>query len=94
MTSLALGRAGPRIVDIYPETGQLLRHATEVTAVDASAEMLAIAAAQVDHERVRFIQADLFSWKPDRQDVVFIGFWLPHVPLERLIPFGQWWPTP
>lgn len=64
-------------------TGQLLRHATDVTAVDASPEMLAIAAARVGGERVRFIQADLFTWVPDRRyDVVFIGFWLSHVPLE------------
>ena len=54
-------------------TGQLLRHATEVTAIDASPEMLAIAAARVGDERVRFIQADLFAWKPDRRyDVVFL----------------------
>lgn len=41
-------------------TGQLLRHATDVTAVDASPEMLAIAAArtrEVGGERVRFIRA-------------------------------------
>ena len=36
-------------------TGQLLRYATDVTAVDASPEMLAIAAARVGTERVRFI---------------------------------------
>ncbi len=36
-------------------TGHLLRHATDVTAVDASPEMLAIAAARVGTERVRFI---------------------------------------
>jgi len=69
-------------------TGQLLRHAAEVTAVDASREMLAIAAARIGSERVRFIQADLFTWKPDRRyDVVFIGFWLSHVPLERFESF-------
>jgi len=69
-------------------TGQLLRHAAELTAVDASPEMLAIAAARVGDERVRFVQADLFSWKPDRRyDVVFIGFWLSHVPLERFESF-------
>src|SRR5580693_3270357 len=69
-------------------TGQLLRHATDVTAVDASPEMLAIAAARVGGERVRFVQADLFSWAPDRRyDVVFIGFWLSHVPLERFASF-------
>jgi 2-polyprenyl-3-methyl-5-hydroxy-6-metoxy-1,4-benzoquinol methylase len=69
-------------------TGQLLRHATEVTAVDASAEMLAIAAARTGSERVRFIQADLFTWEPDgRYDVVFMGFWLSHVPAERFESF-------
>jgi SAM-dependent methyltransferase len=69
-------------------TGQLLRHATDVTAVDASPEMLAIAAARVGIERVRFIQADLFTWKPDRlYDVVFFGFWLSHVPSQRFASF-------
>ena len=69
-------------------TGHLLRYATDVTAVDASPEMLAIAAARFGHERVRFIQADLFTWRPDRRyDVVFIGFWLSHVPAERFASF-------
>jgi SAM-dependent methyltransferase len=69
-------------------TRRLLRYATEVTAVDASAEMLAIAAAQTGGERVRFVRADLFGWSPDRRyDVVFIGFWLSHVPLERFESF-------
>jgi demethylmenaquinone methyltransferase/2-methoxy-6-polyprenyl-1,4-benzoquinol methylase len=70
-------------------TDQLLRHATDVTAVDASSEMLAIAAARVTSDRVRFGRADIFTWKPDRRyDVVFFGFWLSHVPLER---FGSFW---
>jgi SAM-dependent methyltransferase len=69
-------------------TGQLLRYATDVTAVDASPEMLAIAAARIGSERVRFVQADLFTWEPDRRyDVVFIGFWLSHVPAERFESF-------
>jgi SAM-dependent methyltransferase len=69
-------------------TGHLLRHAADVTAVDASPEMLAIAAARVGDARVRFIQADLFTWKPDRRyDVVFFGFWLSHVPAERFASF-------
>jgi SAM-dependent methyltransferase len=69
-------------------TSKLLRHATDVTAVDASPEMLAIAAARVGSQRVRFIQADLFTWKPGRQyDIVFIGFWLSHVPAERFESF-------
>ena len=69
-------------------TGHLLRHASEVTAVDASPEMLAIATARVGPERVRFVQADLFTWTPDRRyDVVFFGFWLSHVPAERFASF-------
>jgi len=69
-------------------TRQLLRYATDVTAVDASPEMLAIAGARIDSERVRFVQADLFTWQPDRRyDVVFIGFWLSHVPAERFESF-------
>jgi demethylmenaquinone methyltransferase/2-methoxy-6-polyprenyl-1,4-benzoquinol methylase len=69
-------------------TTQLLHHATDVTAVDASPEMLAIAAARVGKERVRFVAADLFHWQPDRRyDVVFFGFWLSHVPPERFASF-------
>ena len=69
-------------------TGQLLRHASDVTAVDASAEMLAVAAARLGAGRARLIQADLFDWTPERRyDVVFFGFWLSHVPLERFESF-------
>ena len=69
-------------------TGPLLRHATDVTAVDTSPEMLAIAAARIGSERVRFVQADLFAWQPARRyDVVFMGFWLSHVPAGRFESF-------
>jgi SAM-dependent methyltransferase len=69
-------------------TGQLLRHATDVTAVDASSDMLALASRRVGSARVRFVEADLFAWKPDRTyDVVFMGFWLSHVPDERFRSF-------
>lgn len=69
-------------------TGQLLRYAADVTAVDGSPEMLALAAARAGRDRVRFIQADLFTWRPDRRyDVVFSGFWLSHVPAERFASF-------
>jgi SAM-dependent methyltransferase len=67
---------------------QLLRHATSLTSLDASPEMLAIAAARFGDQRVRFVEADIFAWEPDRRyDVVFFGFWLSHVPLERFEPF-------
>lgn len=69
-------------------TAQLLRHATEVTAVDASPEMLAIASSRVGTDRVRFVEANIFDWRPDRRyDVVFFGFWISHVPLERFASF-------
>jgi SAM-dependent methyltransferase len=69
-------------------TGRLLRHATDVTAVDASPEMLALAAARTGSERVRIVRADLFTWTPDRRyDVVFFGFWISHVPAERFAAF-------
>lgn len=69
-------------------TEVLLRHATSVTAVDAAPEMLARAKARVGEGCVRFVQADLFSWRPDRRhDVVFFGFWLSHVPRDRFEAF-------
>ena len=69
-------------------TEQLLHHATDITAVDAAPEMIRIAADRVNSERVRFVQANIFEWEPDRRyDVVFLGFWLSHVPLERFASF-------
>jgi len=69
-------------------TEQLLRHAAEITTVDASPEMLGIASRRVESDRVRFVLADIFNWEPDRRyDVVFFGFWLSHVPLERFDAF-------
>jgi SAM-dependent methyltransferase len=70
-------------------TPLLLRHADTVTAVDASPEMLTIAARRVGAGgRVRFVEADLFRWRPDRTyDAAFFGFWLSHVPLERFASF-------
>jgi hypothetical protein len=52
--------------------------------------MLARAKARVGEERVRFVQADLFSWRPDRRhDVVLFGFWLSHVPRDRFDAFSR-----
>jgi SAM-dependent methyltransferase len=69
-------------------TAELLRHAGSVTALDASPEMLAIAADSVRDPRVTFARADLFAWTPAaRYDNVFFGFWISHVPLERFASF-------
>jgi hypothetical protein len=68
--------------------------AESVTAIDASPEMLAIASSRIGGDRrARFVQADLFLWRPDQlYDVVFFGFWLSHVPLERFRS-GRWSPS-
>ena len=69
-------------------TQQLIRHADNVTAVDAAPEMLARAEARVGEGRVRFVQANLFAWAPElKYDLVFFGFWLSHVPPERFDTF-------
>jgi len=80
------------LLELAPGTGnwtaQLLRTAATITAVDASSEMIAINQARVQRDRVIYVLADLFTWQPDRQyDGVFFGFWLSHVPLERLDEF-------
>jgi SAM-dependent methyltransferase len=66
----------------YPGVDQL-------TVVDASPETLAINRARVTNERVRYVEADLFTWRPDgAYDTLFFGFWLSHVPPER---FDEFW---
>jgi 2-polyprenyl-3-methyl-5-hydroxy-6-metoxy-1,4-benzoquinol methylase len=77
------------VLELAPGTGiwteRLARTATTVTAVDASAEMIEINRAKVQSEQVSYIQADLFAWRPERAyDAVFFGFWISHVPLERM----------
>ncbi len=70
----------------------LARHATSVTAVDASPEVLGINRARLREAgretAVRYVAADLFDWRPDAAyDAVFFGFWLSHVPPERFERF-------
>ncbi len=69
-------------------TERLARHAGALMAVDASPEMLAINRQKLGTTAVRYIQANLFDWKPEAQyDAVFFGFWLSHVPPERFASF-------
>ena len=74
-------------------TRSLVTTADHVTAVDASAETLEIAAAKVEAVAgacpVDFVVADVFEWRPARRyDVVFFSFWLSHVPEDR---FDEFW---
>lgn len=80
------------VLELAPGTGiwteKLVRTATSITAVDASMEMIAVNRAKVASERITYLQADLFSWRPERTyDGVFFGFFISHVPLERLDSF-------
>jgi ubiquinone/menaquinone biosynthesis C-methylase UbiE len=95
-----LGRFGPtgKVLELACGTGlwtvELARHATSVTAVDASPEVLGINRARIQeagHETpVRYVEADLFDWRPDAAyDAVFFGFWLSHVPPERFDAFWE-----
>ncbi|MEU9476051.1 class I SAM-dependent methyltransferase [Streptomyces sp. NPDC048191] len=69
-------------------TSRLAARARSVTAVDAAAEVLALARARTASPTVRFLQADLFEWQPPRRyDTVFFAFWLSHVPPARLPGF-------
>lgn len=69
-------------------TGHLLRHATDLTAVDATPEVLAIHRHKHPDAKIEYIEADLFAWQPPRQfDRVFVGFFLSHVPPEKFEAF-------
>ncbi|HEV7163261.1 MAG TPA: class I SAM-dependent methyltransferase [Solirubrobacteraceae bacterium] len=71
-------------------TQRLTEHAAQLTALDGSLEMLDLCRARVNDPRVRYLQADLFAWEPDRRyDVCFFGFWLSHVPEERFEAFWE-----
>jgi demethylmenaquinone methyltransferase/2-methoxy-6-polyprenyl-1,4-benzoquinol methylase len=62
-------------------TADLVAFADEITAVDGSKEMIGVARRRVTSPKVRFVQADVFSWGPDgRYDAVVFGFWLSHIP--------------
>ena len=80
------------VLELACGTGQWTRllaaRARSVTAVDAAAEVLALARARTAASTVEFVEADLFAWQPPRRyDTVFFAFWLSHVPPERLPRF-------
>ncbi|MEV0495633.1 class I SAM-dependent methyltransferase [Streptomyces atratus] len=80
------------VLELACGTGQwtkaLAARARSVTGVDVSDETLGIARARVASPNVQFIQADLFTWRPQRRyDTVFFAFWLSHIPPSRLPDF-------
>ncbi|MGI4792138.1 MAG: class I SAM-dependent methyltransferase [Janthinobacterium lividum] len=82
-----------RVLELACGTGQytqqIAHHAAELTALDASPEVLAINRARVSDTKARYVQADILNWTPDGKfDAVFFGFWLSHVPPDR---FNDFW---
>jgi len=68
---------------LAPRVGHLL-------ALDASPEVIAINRARVAAGNVAYALQDLFAWQPsERHDLVFMSFWLSHVPDERFDGFWR-----
>ena len=88
-----LADARPRsVLEVACGTGLFTRrlapHVETVTAVDASPEVIAINQSRVAASNVRYVEADLFTWRPqERYDCVFMSFWLSHVPHARFAAF-------
>ena len=83
-----------RVLELGAGTGQwtvlLAETATEVTALDASPEMLAINRERTGTDQVRHRVADAFALDASQAfDVVFFGFFLSHVPLSRFEVFWE-----
>jgi SAM-dependent methyltransferase len=90
-----LQRFEPRgdVLELACGTGLWTRHlvgyADTLTAVDGSAEVLAINRARVGHASVEYRQVDIFNWLPEPAsfDACVFSFWLSHVPEERFAAF-------
>jgi SAM-dependent methyltransferase len=79
-----------RVLELACGTGLWTRllapRAERLVAVDASARVIAANRARVADPRVEYVQADLFDWEPpsgERFDLIFMGFFLSHVPPDR-----------
>jgi SAM-dependent methyltransferase len=75
-------------------TRQLARHAARLVAVDGAAAMLELNRARLpaaSAASVDYVHADLFSWRPPAAafDAVVFGYWLSHVPDERMADFWR-----
>ncbi|HEX9482132.1 MAG TPA: class I SAM-dependent methyltransferase [Solirubrobacteraceae bacterium] len=91
----ALARFAPvgRVLELACGTGlwteQLAPRAEAITALDSSAEALALARRKVPGANIEWVQGDVFAWEPAAEyDVCFFAFWLSHVPGELM---GAFW---
>jgi SAM-dependent methyltransferase/GNAT superfamily N-acetyltransferase len=84
---------GLRVLELACGTGLWTRHlapnAARLVAVDASAAMLARNREAVADPRVEYVEADLFAWSPRGEtfDLIAFGFFLSHVPPDRIAAF-------
>ena len=92
--SEALETSHPRgtILELACGTGLWTRHlapqADRLVAVDVSTEAIEINRGRLENDKIDYVEADLFSWRPrERFDYVFFGFWLSHVPASRIDAF-------
>ena len=90
------GQRPARALELACGTGLFTRHLAprvgHLTAVDASPEVISINRARMaGGPPVEYVEADLFAWRPAaRYDLVFMSFWLSHVPDAR---FAAFWST-
>jgi SAM-dependent methyltransferase len=70
-------------------TKDIVRHARTLTCVDGSSRMIERNRQAIgERENVRYIEADIFGWIPDRAyDAVLFSTWLSHVPFDRFDAF-------
>ncbi len=85
---------GLRVLELACGSGLWTRHlapgAARIVCVDASPAMLARNRETVADPRVRYVEADLFSWSPGGEtfDLIAFGFFLSHLPPDRFT--GLW----
>lgn len=90
-----LARARPRTaLEVACGTGLFTRHLAprvgHLTGVDASSEVIAINRGRAGASNVEYVEADLFTWRTEhRYDLVFMSFWLSHVPHARFDAFWE-----
>jgi 2-polyprenyl-3-methyl-5-hydroxy-6-metoxy-1,4-benzoquinol methylase len=69
-------------------TQELAKLGKQVTAIDASQEMIEINQRKINAYNVEYRQLDLFAWQPDKQyELVFFSFWLSHIPPAKVDEF-------
>jgi len=70
-------------------TEALTRHATSITALDSSQEMIDRCKTRLKgNPKVQYVHADFYAWTPDRHyDAVTFSFWISHVPSWKLDEF-------